>query len=56
MNFADYVLLGCVAMGCVLAVRSILRQKKRGGCIGCSGCCDACSHHCGGSSQTQPKN
>jgi len=57
MNIPDYILIGLVALGCILAVRSIRLQKKRGGgCFGCSGCCDACSHRCPDGTSDQPKD
>ena len=30
----------------VLIIRSIIKEKKKGGCIGCSGSCGHCSGHC----------
>lgn len=49
MRVLDYILIAAVAVGVVLALRSIQRQKKHGGgCCGCSGRCDACGHPCGG--------
>ena len=39
MNIYDIVILLLVAAGLVLAVRSVIKQKKKGGCCGnCSSC------------------
>ena len=39
MNIYDIIILVCIALGLVLAVRSSLKQKKKGGCCGnCSSC------------------
>lgn len=39
MNIYDIIILVCIALGLVLAVRSTLKQKKKGDCCGnCSGC------------------
>jgi len=48
MNTGDFLLLVLVAAGVLLALRSIRRQRKRGGCCGsgCSGCCSQCAHGC----------
>ena len=42
MNYADVLIVGLVVLALILAVRGIVRQKKRGGCAGCDGC-SACS-------------
>lgn len=42
MNYADVLIAGLVILALILAVRWIIRQKKRGGCAGCAGCA-ACS-------------
>ncbi|WP_352400638.1 hypothetical protein [Anaerotignum sp.] len=39
MNFADFIILGCIALGLILAIR---QMKKKGGCCGCSGNCAHC--------------
>ncbi|MBR5683594.1 MAG: FeoB-associated Cys-rich membrane protein [Ruminococcus sp.] len=39
MNVFDIVILLCIAAGLVLAVRSLIKQKKKGSCCGdCSTC------------------
>lgn len=38
MNYADVLIAGLVILALILAVRWIIRQKKRGSCAGCSGC------------------
>ena len=43
MSPADFIILAAVAIGLFFAVRSIVRQKKRGGCAGCPGCTGDCS-------------
>lgn len=43
MSIADYVIVGILLLCVVLAVRYIVKQKRSGGCIGCSGCgCAGC--------------
>lgn len=47
MNLATIVILLLVAGIAALAVRSIYRQKKSGGCCGgCGGNCSACHGAC----------
>ena len=43
MSVPDIIILAAVAAGLFFAVRSIVRQKKRGGCAGCPGCSGDCS-------------
>lgn len=43
MNLATWIILGVVALILAGAVISVVRQKKRGGCAGCSGGKDGCS-------------
>lgn len=43
MNYADVLIAGLVILALILAVRWIIRQKKRGSCAGCAGC-SACSN------------
>ena len=45
MNLVDYILIAIIAAALFLAVRSILKRKKSGGC--CSGCCSSCKKGCG---------
>ena len=42
MNVWDYVLIAALIVIAALAVRSAHRQKKRGGCAGCTGDCSSC--------------
>lgn len=42
MTIADYGLLALVAAALFLAVRHIVRRKKSGKCVGCSGDCGCC--------------
>ncbi len=44
MNPLDWLLTAAVALCLILAVRKILRDRKKGGCCGCSGSCAGCSH------------
>lgn len=38
MKLGDWILVGVIATLFVAAVVFLIRQKKRGGCIGCSAC------------------
>ena len=39
MTVGDYIILAVIAAAVFFAVRSLVRQRKRGGCgCGCSGC------------------
>ena len=38
MKIGDYIVLGVILLWLVLAFCWMHRQKKRGNCIGCSGC------------------
>ena len=42
MTVGDYIILAVIAAAAFFAVRSLVRQRKRGGggcgCSGCSGC------------------
>ncbi len=42
MGILDYILLTVIGAGIVLAIASILKKKKHGGCAGCSGNCGQC--------------
>lgn len=44
MSGLDYSLIALLGLGVILALRSMYRQKKRGG--GCCGCCESCGGHC----------
>lgn len=39
----DIAILALVAVGAALAARSLFRDRKKGGCAGCSGCCPGCA-------------
>ena len=41
----DIIVLSVLAAAVILAVRSIIKARKSGGCAGCSGC-SGCSHSC----------
>ena len=41
------VIVAAVIVLCLeLAARSVIKDKKRGGCSGCSGSCGGCAGHC----------
>ena len=41
------VIVAAVIVLClVLAARSVIKDKKRGSCSGCSGSCGGCAGHC----------
>jgi len=40
-----YIVLAVVIAGVVLAIRSVINQKKSGGCSGCGTDCNCCSAH-----------
>lgn len=40
------IVLAVLALVVFLAVRSLLRARKNGGCSGCSGGCSGCSGGC----------
>ena len=46
MNIFDYILIGITAVCLVLALVYILKEKKKGRCIGCSHCnsCQSCKN------------
>jgi hypothetical protein len=39
----DYLVLLAIATAVFFAVRAIVKRRKKGGCVGCSGNCSACS-------------
>ncbi len=43
MSPLDYIILAVLAIALFFALRSMIRRKRSGGCIGCSGNCSACS-------------
>jgi len=43
MSIWDYLILAAVAAAVFFAVRWIVRRRKKGGCVGCSGNCSACN-------------
>jgi hypothetical protein len=42
MNIYDYILIGIIGIGAGLACYAILKNRKNGTCIGCSGSCTNC--------------
>ncbi len=44
-NLATILVAGLVLLALLLALRSVLRRRKQGGCAGCSSCSD-CSVGC----------
>ena len=46
MNIADAVVLVVVLLFVGLAIRYIVKSKKKGGCVGCEAAC-SCSRSCG---------
>lgn len=45
MQLKDYIILGIVLLCVIAAILFIIRQKKKGKCIGCGSCngnCAAC--------------
>lgn len=50
MNFGTLIALAAVLLVVGGAVYSVLKNKKKGGCSGCSGCGCACSH-----AQSEPR-
>ncbi len=48
MSVLDYIILSVVMICMALAAWFIFGRRKKGKCIGCSGCCESCPHHKGG--------
>ncbi len=44
MGFFDYLILGVIALLLVVVVIYLIRQKKKGKCIGCGGDCSSCRY------------
>lgn len=42
MNIKDYILLGIIIVAVIAAFRYVIKNKKNGGCCGCSGNCGEC--------------
>ena len=42
MTILDLAVLALIGAGAVLAMRSIRRDRKKGGCTECTGCCAGC--------------
>lgn len=42
----DVIVLTILAGAVLLAIRSLLKSRKKGKCSGCSGSCSGCSHGC----------
>lgn len=47
MNLPTIIIVLVLAAAVVLAVRSVIKNRKKGGCSGCPGGC-SCSGHSGG--------
>lgn len=45
MTVADIILLSVIAVCVILAVIYIIKRRKSGKCIGCSGDCSQCGVH-----------
>lgn len=43
---ATYVVAGILAIILILVVRSIIKTKKQGGCVGCDSCSDDHGESC----------
>ena len=43
MTILDLAVLALIGAGAVLAMRSIRRDRKKGGCAGCTGRCSGCA-------------
>ncbi len=43
----DFIVLSVLAGAVLLAIRSMRKDGKKGGCAGCSGKCSGCSMNCG---------
>ena len=43
----DIIILAALAAVVALAVRALVKQRRKGGCAGCSGGCAGCSGRCG---------
>lgn len=41
----DFLVLSVLAVAVLLAFRSIRKDVKKGGCVGCSGNCSGCSKY-----------
>lgn len=48
MNLPTILVILVLAIAVVLAVRSIVKDKKKGGCSGCPGGCSCSGHSHGG--------
>lgn len=46
MKLADFIILAVVIAAAVLSVIYIVKQKKKGKCVGCGGCCENCAAGC----------
>lgn len=42
MGVLDYILIIAIGIGFALALSSILKRRRNGGCTGCSGSCNGC--------------
>ena len=48
----DLIIILALAAIVTLAVRSLIRSRKKGGCAGCSGGCANCARRCSHNRQT----
>ena len=48
----DLIIILALAAVVTLAVRSLIKSRKKGGCAGCSGGCANCAHKCHSNQQT----
>lgn len=47
MSLADIIVLILVAVAVFFAVRAVVKARKKGSCVGCSGCSgDCCNGKC----------
>lgn len=44
MKVIDYVIIGVILGLIAFAIRMIIKNKKKGKCLGCSGECDSCKY------------
>lgn len=45
MKLIDYIIIGVMLGLIALAIRMIIKNKKKGKCLGCSGDCEGCKYH-----------
>lgn len=52
MSLSDWLIVGAVILLLIAAIGYIIKQKKKGKCIGCSGDCQNC---CSGMCESKKK-